>query len=77
MIALRPTSYSPMEISHEGMVQAALALLNQQPVAALSRWDCEVCGMIHMGTKPLECDSCGSTALCQQADIRREMNNHW
>jgi rubrerythrin len=77
MIAQRSTSYNPMEMSEEGTLHAILALLNQRPRTSLSRWDCDVCGMIHMGTAPKACDSCGSKALTQQPDIHIEMNNHW
>ncbi|MEO9030187.1 MAG: hypothetical protein ABI413_15370 [Ktedonobacteraceae bacterium] len=77
MIAPRPSSYNPMEINHEGAMHAVLALLHQKQVVRISRWDCEICGMIHMGAKPVECDSCGSLALDQQADIHCEMNSHW
>lgn len=77
MIAPRSTSHNPMEINHEEMVQAVLALLNQRQIQAISRWDCEVCGMIHRGTRPLECESCGHLVLGQQGDIHCEMNNHW
>lgn len=77
MIAQRHTSYNPMEINQEGALHAILALLNQRPQVRLSRWDCDVCGMIHMGQPPLNCDSCGSEQLSQQPDIHVEMNNHW
>ena len=77
MIAPRPTSYNPVEINYEGTLQAVLALLNQKQVVSVPRWDCEVCGMIHMGAQPAECDSCGNSTLSQQPDIHCEMNSHW
>lgn len=77
MIAQRTTSYNPMEINQEGTMQALMALLNQRSQVSLSRWDCDVCGMIHMGQLPLICDSCGSEMLTQQPDVHVEMNNHW
>lgn len=76
MIAQRTTSYNPMEINQEGTMYTLMALLQQSRVS-LSRWDCDVCGMIHMGQAPLACDSCGSELLTQQPDIHIEMNNHW
>lgn len=77
MIAPGPTSYNPVEINYERSIQAVLALLNQRQAIGVSRWDCEVCGMIHMGARPDTCDSCGSVALSQQPDIHCEMNSHW
>jgi rubrerythrin len=77
MIAQRNTSYNPMEINEEGTIQAVLALLSQRHPVSVPRWDCDVCGMIHTGQMPLECDSCGSRALSRQADLHHEMNNHW
>jgi rubrerythrin len=46
-------------------------------VVSIPRWDCEVCGMIHLGSAPETCESCGSTILAQHSDIHCEMNNHW
>ncbi|HEY3992706.1 MAG TPA: hypothetical protein VGM01_07465 [Ktedonobacteraceae bacterium] len=77
MIAQRNTSYNPIEINEEGTINAVLALLGQRSHTRLSRWDCDVCGMIHMGHAPLACDSCGSKMLTQQPDVHAEMNNHW
>jgi rubrerythrin len=77
MIAHRITSHNPIEIDPEETIQAVLALLNQRQAVSMSRWVCEVCGMVHMGQMPRQCDSCGSSALVQQSEIHREMNNHW
>lgn len=77
MIAQRNTSYNSMEMNDEGTIQAVLALLNQRRLVSISRWDCDVCGMIHTGQMPFRCDSCGSSALSRQSDIHHEMNNHW
>lgn len=78
MIAPRSTSYNLTELNHEEMVQAALALLHpQRQAVAFLRWDCDICGMIHMGTRPWECDSCGSLALSQRVDVRCEMHTRW
>ncbi len=44
----------------------------------VQRWVCEVCGMIHTGSAPEACDSCGSNvSLVQLPDFRREINSHW
>ena len=41
-------------------------------------WTCEICGMIHAGTTPGTCDSCGSSeALVLQQDTRPETNSRW
>ena len=77
MIAQRNTSSYPMGIHQEGTTHTIIALLRQQSRANLSRWDCDVCGMIHTGQPPLACDSCGSELLTQQSDTHTEMNNHW
>ena len=77
MIAQRTTSYHPLGMNEEGTIQAVMALLNQRRPAGASRWDCDVCGMIHMGQLPLACDSCGSASLSRQPVIHHEMNNHW
>ena len=56
-------------------VREAMRLLSSQP--STQRWVCEVCGMIHSVTAPVECDSCGSSALVYHPDSSREMNSHW
>jgi rubrerythrin len=44
----------------------------------VQRWVCEVCGMVHTGTAPAACESCGaSTALVQLQDLPREMSSRW
>lgn len=57
-------------------VEEAMRLIAQQPAA--QRWVCEVCGMVHTGSAPAACESCGvSDALVQQADLHREIHNRW
>ncbi len=77
MIAQRNTSYNSTEINEERTMQAVLALLSQRHAVCLARWDCEACGMIHIGQMPQACDSCGNEQLAPQSDIHREINNHW
>ena len=77
MIAQRSTGYNSMEMNEERTIQAVLALLGQRRPVGVPRWDCDVCGMIHIGQMPLACDSCGSHALSRQSEIHHEMNNHW
>lgn len=77
MIAPEHTTSNAIEINEEGTVQAVLALLSQRQVTRIPRWVCDVCGMIHIGSTPLTCESCGSECLTQQADTHCEMNNHW
>ncbi|HLI69471.1 MAG TPA: hypothetical protein VKV19_06895 [Ktedonobacteraceae bacterium] len=77
MIAQRNTSYNPMEMSEKGAIQAVLALLSQRHPVRLPRWDCEVCGMIHLGQMPPACESCGHMVLVPQVDIHHEINSHW
>lgn len=77
MIAQRNINQNAMEINEKGTMQAILAALSQKPMAHTPRWDCEVCGMIHLGSMPLACDSCGSKLLVCQSHIHREMNSHW
>lgn len=41
-----------------------------------SRWTCGVCGAIHLGAMPQECDACGAPGhiFGRQVDIRSEMS---
>ena len=77
MIKPNITDHNPIEMNEEGTIQAILAMLNQRQQVSVPRWICDVCGMVHMGQMPLACESCGHKTLVQQADIHREMNNHW
>lgn len=54
-------------------VQEAERLLAER--TPVYRWVCEVCGMIHSGTAPQACDSCGSSdALTQLREQHMEMS---
>lgn len=77
MITHRNTSYHPRDINNEEAIQAILALFSAKQTTNVARWICEECGMIHMGSRPLACDSCGHKHLTQQADLHWEMNARW
>jgi rubrerythrin len=45
---------------------------------AVQRWVCEVCGMIHTGSAPRACESCGSaTSIVHLTDFRTEIGSRW
>jgi rubrerythrin len=77
MIAQRQTGTTPAGMNEEAMIQAVMALLNLRHPVGVSRWDCDICGMIHTAHEPLVCESCGGTSLSHQSVQHREMNNHW
>ena len=44
----------------------------------VQQWACEVCGMVHSGSVPTSCDSCGVTgAFISQQDMRNEIGSRW
>lgn len=78
MIAQRKLTNDVVELSDEATVQAAVSLLSRQPTLLSQRWLCETCGMIHTGSMPDSCDSCGgSVALAHKDAVCREMGSHW
>lgn len=67
-------------ISDLAAVQEAMRVLEQHQAkkTAVRRWVCEVCGMIHTGSAPETCDSCGNdSSLVQLTDFRREIGSRW
>ncbi len=75
MIAQRTLPTSLVQYD-QAAVQEATRLLAKRTTAR--RWVCEVCGMVHTGAAPEECDSCGTTtALVLQPELHREMNSRW
>jgi rubrerythrin len=76
MIAQKTTTTRSVARSNDAAVQEAIALLTRTRVQ-VRRWVCEVCGMVHTGSAPDACDSCGASALVQQPDLHREMSSHW
>jgi rubrerythrin len=65
--------------SEVAAIQEAMRVLEQHHrKPTVQRWVCEVCGMIHTGSLPQACDSCGSdVSLVQLSDFRTEMNSRW
>ncbi len=46
--------------------------------SAVQHWACEVCGMVHTGSIPTSCDSCGVTnAFSPRPDVRNEIGSRW
>lgn len=76
MIAQNITTTTSVAKSKDAAVQEAMELLARTRIQ-VRRWECEVCGMVHTGTAPDTCDSCGVSALVQQPDLHREMSTHW
>ena len=76
MIAQGTTTTTSVVQNSQLAVQEAMRLLATRTTP--QRWVCEVCGMVHTGTAPTECDSCGTTtALVQKAELHREMHSRW
>ena len=74
MIAQRTKTNNVDEMSVEATVQTAVELLTQKRPVMLYRWECEVCGMVHTGSLPTACDSCGKEGpLVHQPDLHLEM----
>lgn len=74
MIAQRTKTNNVVEMSDEATVQIAVELLTQNRPVMLYRWECEVCGMVHTGSLPTACDSCGKEEpLIHQPDMHLEM----
>ena len=76
MIAQKTTTIRSVAKSKGAAVQEAMELLARTRVQ-VHRWVCEVCGMVHIGTAPDACESCGVSTLVQQPDLHREMSSHW
>ena len=46
--------------------------------SGIQHWACEVCGMIHSGSVPAACDSCGvADAFAPRLDMRSEIGSRW
>ncbi len=78
MIAQRKPINNAVVKSDEATVQAAITLLTRRPTTISYRWLCECCGMIHTGSAPAQCESCGQeVTLAHDGDLPREMGTHW
>ena len=75
MVAQGTKTNNAVVTNDETTVQTAVTLLSQNRVVMLYRWECEVCGMVHTGTMPTKCDSCGKEgSLVHQPDLHQEMS---
>jgi rubrerythrin len=80
MSVQRTKTTSIEAISDLAAVQEAMRVLEQHQAkkTAAQRWVCEVCGMIHTGSAPETCNSCGNdSSLVQLTDFRREIGSRW
>jgi rubrerythrin len=60
------------------ILQEAAQVLDEHQMADTSHWVCEVCGMLHAGSPPASCESCGSSdAFAEMHDERTEIGNRW
>lgn len=77
MIAQRTKTNNAVVTSKDATVQAAVELFSQNRAIMLYRWECEICGMVHTGTMPAKCDSCGKEgSLVHQPDLHQEMTKN-
>lgn len=75
MIAQETRTNNAVVTGNQATVQAAVQLLTPNRAVMLYRWECEVCGMVHTGSMPASCDSCGKKgSLVHQPDIHQEMS---
>jgi rubrerythrin len=79
MIAQRKPTNKAVVRNDDATVQAAVTLLTRRNPTAISyRWICETCGMIHAGSAPAHCESCGKdVTLARESDLPREMTSRW
>ena len=76
MIAQKTRTNNVVVTSNDATVQAAVTLLTRNRPVMLRRWECEVCGMVHTGSKPDACESCGKEgSLVHRPDTRYEINS--
>ena len=79
MIAQRKLTNKAVVKSDDAPVQTAVSLLTRRTSIITYRWICECCGMVHPGSAPTSCDSCGSQelTLARDSDLPREMGTRW
>ena len=74
MIAQRTKTNNAVVTSKDATVQTVLKPFSQNRAIMVYRWECEVCGMVHTGSMPTACDSCGKErSLVYQPDLHQEM----
>ncbi len=79
-MAIQRTRTAAIEAASDvAAIQEAVRVLEQlhSRKMALRRWVCEACGMIHTGSAPQACESCGATSLAHLADFRTEIGSRW
>lgn len=78
MIAQRKLTNRAVVKSDDAAVQAAVSLLTRRGTIISYRWICECCGMVHTGSMPVQCESCGKeVTLARESDLPREMGTRW
>lgn len=78
MIAQRKLTNKAVVKSDDATVQVAVGLLARRPAIIAYRWICECCGMVHLGSAPARCESCGKqVTLAQESALPREMGTRW
>jgi rubrerythrin len=78
MIAQRKLTNKAVVKSDDAAVQAAVSLLARRPTTISYRWICECCGMVHTGSAPVQCESCGKqVTLAHESELPREMGTRW
>jgi len=76
MIAQRTITTTNVAHYTEAAIQEAMRLVSSR--TTLQCWACDVCGMLHRGTAPEHCDSCGATiAPAQHIEPCHEFNSRW
>lgn len=76
MVAQRIYTNEAVHMSEEATVQTITQSFSRQPALLTYRWVCETCGMIHSGSAPTSCESCGNDlSHSHQNEIRCEMGS--